>query len=307
MHRICTIGNLTIDDVILYDTHQMFLETSGGDALYGAIGARVWENTHVILMARAGKSYPASELARLDGYGIDASYLVRVDSNDIHDWALYEPGGGRQFINHLSSGTRYDLSITGQEIPIACMDADGYHLAAMPTDVQATVIERLCDLKGPIAWDPHVEYLEQPHFNKMAYKMLEGVDFFLPSKEEATALYGSNDMVAAARSFANAGASIVAIKMSTKGSLVYVKESDRFYRVPIYPANAVDPTGAGDSYCGGFVVGFLETGDPVHAACYGTVSSSYVVEYVGALNTFNADFSTAKERLEFVKNTVEII
>ncbi|MCA9947120.1 MAG: hypothetical protein KC449_26755, partial [Anaerolineales bacterium] len=44
-----------------------------------------------------------------------------------------------------------------------------------------------------------------------------------------------------------------------------------------------DVTGAGDSFCGGFMVGLAQTGDPAQAVAYGLVSASLVIEGYGAL------------------------
>lgn len=299
-HSICTFGNLTIDDIILYDARQMFLERCGGDALYAAIGARVW-GTDTTMVCRAGKSFPQAELEKIPGFGIKPC-LIRVACNDIRNWALYEPGGARQFINHISSGMNVDLSVWGDEIPGDCLAA-GYHVAPMPIRNQVSVIERLHGT-GLISLDPYIYSLSAPADRDLTYQVLKYVDLFLPSQEEAVALFQSDDIVAAARKFADAGAKVVAIKMSSRGSLLYVKATDEFFQIPVYPSAVVDPTGAGDSYCGGFLTGYLETGDPVAAACYGTVSASYVIEYVGALTTFDADFSTASDRRKMVLERV---
>jgi len=127
--------------------------------------------------------------------------------------------------------------------------------------------------------------------------MLPQVDLFLPSSVEAAILYGSNDLKAAARVFASLGAPVVCIKMGIEGSLLYLAEQDHFYHIPICRAETVDPTGAGDAFCGGFLAGLLHSGDPLSAACCGAVSASYVVQTVGALSVLEMDFSNRDERL----------
>ncbi len=237
------LGNLTIDDIVIYDTQQIFLSNCGGNALFAAIGARIWHNA-VGIIARAGRSYPETNIRQINKAGVK-THLTYVPFNDIHDWALYEAGGARQFVNHLSSGSHYEMSITGDEIPEPCLDAAGFHIAPMPTDIQATIVERVTSRNCVIALDPHVEYLSRPNFNQLAYDLLPKITMFLPSREEATALYGKDDPQAAARAFAEAGACIVAIKLSTEGSLVYMPAHQRMIHVPIFEVDTVDPTGAG--------------------------------------------------------------
>ena len=126
------------------------------------------------------------------------------------------------------------------------------------------------------------------------------VDFFLPSEIEARHLYGANAPEEAARAFTQLGPRAVVIKLGAGGSLVYDAVNHRVAHVPAYPAKACDPTGAGDSFCGGFLAGFLLTGDCVTAAQYGTVSASYTVEAVGALTTPQPLRADADARLQVV-------
>lgn len=303
--QITTIGNLTIDDIILFDEKKMYLESIGGNVLFSAIGARIW-GAEPTIHARIGRSFPEASIARLEKHGIEAD-LVAVAKNDIRDWALYEPGGGRQFINHLSSGSHYDMSITGSELNQSSLDTGGIHVASMPTDVQHSLLKAIQEQKGRstvVCLDPHVEYLEQEELNSLAFEMLKYVDVFLPSSEEVQKMFGSERLKEAARAFAEAGPEIVVIKKNVEGSLVYISQQDKFFDIPIFACEAIDPTGAGDSFCGGFLACFVETGDPVLSAACGTVSASYVVENVGALSTLNADFADKDRRLESVKQNI---
>jgi len=68
-----------------------------------------------------------------------------------------------------------------------------------------------------------------------------------------------------------------------------------------YPARVVDTTGAGDSFCGGFMVGLSETGNPVRAAMYGTVSASFAIEGYGALYALGAALAETQARLEHLE------
>jgi ribokinase len=305
-NTITTIGNLTIDDIILYDSKELFLEVIGGDALFSAIGTKIWDANPTIV-ARIGKNFPKSFAQQVHQIGIEPAFK-EVDFYDIRNWALYEPGGARQFINHLSSGTHYQMSITADELPQDCLKADGIHVAPMPTDIQFSIIERIHNNKNKnaiVSWDPNEYYLKQPSFNKMAYEMLEIVDLFLPSREEITAMCGAGDLLTTIKNLASKGPKAIAVKMSTEGTLVYSKEDQHFYHVPIYPSKTIDPTGAGDSFCGGFLASYIRNGDAVESACYGTVAASYVVECFGALNTMQSDLSEKEKRLEKVRRSIK--
>ena len=59
----------------------------------------------------------------------------------------------------------------------------------------------------------------------------------------------------------------------------------------------VDVTGAGDAFCGGFMIGLRQTGDPLRAVHYGLVSASLVIEGYGALYALSRGPKVAHERL----------
>jgi hypothetical protein len=75
--------------------------------------------------------------------------------------------------------------------------------------------------------------------------------------------------------------------------------------IPPYPACVIDPTGAGDSFCGGFAVGLTDTGDPIRAAQYGTVSASWVIQGYGALYALGSNREKAQARLPCLERLMQ--
>jgi sugar/nucleoside kinase (ribokinase family) len=66
----------------------------------------------------------------------------------------------------------------------------------------------------------------------------------------------------------------------------------------------LDPTGAGDSYCGGFLAGYKETYDPLQAALYGSISASLTTEGSGVFYALDALPGLARGRLEALKEGI---
>jgi ribokinase len=130
---------------------------------------------------------------------------------------------------------------------------------------------------------------------------------FLPSEQEVELLLGKCDAWQAAHRFAQAGPSVVVIKAGSMGSLVYDRHRTRRWVIPAYPTKVVDVTGAGDAYCGGFMVGYAETLDPVMAGCYGAVSASFVLEGYGALYALRYSRAQAEERLAALRPLVGLV
>jgi ribokinase len=140
-----------------------------------------------------------------------------------------------------------------------------------------------------------------PAFKDHVLSILRSVDVFLPSEQEVQLLLGGDSLWNAACCFAEAGPAVVVIKAGSKGSLVYDYHARTRHHIPPYPVDIVDVTGAGDAYCGGFMVGYQESGDPVVAACYGAVSASFVLEGFGALYALRFSRHQAEARLSYLR------
>ena len=94
------------------------------------------------------------------------------------------------------------------------------------------------------------------------------------------------------------------IKVGAQGSLLYQRDPLRRWHIPPYSTTVVDVTGTGDASCGGFMVDWDETGDPALAACYGAVSSSFVLQGFGALYATQFSRADAQPRLEEMRGRV---
>ncbi len=287
------LGNLTIDDVVLPDgTTAMGL--CGGNAVYAALGAALWRS-RVALGARIGPDFPQTHLERLERAGLELG-LVHVTVPCIHNWALYEPDDVRRFVNWVGSGSHADQSIRPDDLPAAIVGADACHVAPMPLWIQAELVQHLRrEGVNVISLDPHDEYVTGHEEELLA--LIRDVDLFLPSRTEARLLYGRDDPEAAVRAFAAAGPRVVAIKLGPEGSVVCGPDGVD-HHVPAMPVRVVDPTGAGDAYCGGFLAAYCNRPDAVVAAFYGAVSASFAIERRGAVALIDIDPAEARGRLE---------
>jgi sugar/nucleoside kinase (ribokinase family) len=113
--------------------------------------------------------------------------------------------------------------------------------------------------------------------------VLQGVKIFIPSEEEMRSLFWgeTNDLWEMMQKISDYGPQIVVIKRGGMGQIVLDVENKKRYEVPAYPSRMEDPTGAGDAFCGGFLVGYQKTKDPLMAALYGSVSASLKIEGSG--------------------------
>jgi sugar/nucleoside kinase (ribokinase family) len=115
--------------------------------------------------------------------------------------------------------------------------------------------------------------------------VLEKVDVFFANDEEVKMLTGELNLITAGKRLLDKGPSLVVIKKGEHGAIFIA--GDFVIIVPAYPSEKViDPTGAGDSFGGGFL-GYLDKvdsyseGDFRKAAVYGSVLASFTIEQFG--------------------------
>lgn len=296
MVELVTIGYLTLDDLVLRDG-RVLRDTLGGGALFSAVGAQLWGGT-VGISACTGRDYPAAYRRRLEAAGLDLAGVRVGPARSLRLWLLEEDAVRKQQLPKLSSGQLEQMDAGRGALPSAYREARGFHVATSLPAAQALAV-RAIRAAAPgtiISLDLWVE----PFFDPAAYRdptFLAEVDAFLPSDKEVEALWGGDDLVGVARRLARLGPATVAIKRGERGSLIYDRGRDTFWTVPAVPVRAVDTTGAGDAFCGGFLAGMVATGDPLEAALRGTVSASFAVEEYGAQAGMGADAAEARCRL----------
>ena len=280
------LGNLTIDDVVRSDgTTAMGL--CGGNAVYAALGARLWSD-RVSIAARLGRDFPRQYLAELKGAGIELE-LTPVATRAMRNWALYESDERRRFVAHLDGGTHEEQALALSEVPAAAFEARMWHVAPLPPRSQGDLVRHA---PSRVTLDPHDDYLTSE--SKALLELLPLIDAFIPSRQEAALLYGRDEPEAAAREMGKAGARVVVIKLGREGSLVY--EHDQMWHVPSLDVKTVDPTGAGDAYCGAFAAVYAKSPDALEAARRATVAASFVVERQGATAILPLDPDLAERR-----------
>jgi sugar/nucleoside kinase (ribokinase family) len=92
--------------------------------------------------------------------------------------------------------------------------------------------------------------------------------------------------------------------MGEDGSVVQETTGER-WRVPAVPTDVVDVTGAGNAYCGGYLVALGEGLDAVEAGLRATVSASFAVEQFGVPQFDEGTVSRARGRLAWARQRVE--
>lgn len=312
--RMLTLGQVTLDDIVTPGgtTH---LRTLGGNALYSAMGAALWLGVRrVAPVCRIGRGFDPS-LLRGVSRRLDLRGVRSVASDHVRSWLLYEPDGRRRHLGRnaalldhppvtVPSFAAYHrayrrlmrgITPAARDIPKPLSTAEAVHLAPQLSQrhlANATALRRRFPL---LSLDPSPEDMEPPTLRRL----LPLVDFFLPSREEITAQQRKWDHARLVRRWTAWGARAVCIKLGAEGCLVAA--GGHLTRLPAVRTRAVELTGAGDAFCGGFLAGYLLTRDAVEAAMRGVVSASFAVEGVGLQGLLRASSRVAGERLAHVR------
>lgn len=299
----------------------------GGNALYSAVGAALWRD-EVALWSKIGDNYPAKRLETLAQFGLNVTGLVRVPGQHDHrTFYAYLAGGQRDdtepekhfsrightfpaelrgYVHSTPGQSEPDhfepLALRPADWPSGFVSVDAVHLAPLPLSCHLAVLPEL--RRRPIRWitvDPGERYM-LPHLQNHIRSFLPLVDAFLPSEQEVRSLFGpAIDLEDAAQRLLDWGAPLVVVKRGAKGVMIAAQDMPGLTRLAPYHSPGdeaiVDVTGAGDAFCGGFVVGLIRTGDPLRAGRYGLVSASIVIEGYGATYGLHIPRVTAEERL----------
>ncbi len=316
------IGSLALNDTVYADGRTSMADP-GGNALYAAVGANLWSD-QVGIVAVVGYDWPATYTETLSQSSIDTSGLTNKDDETLRAWTIYEVSGYRRYFsrntevvlltpspfsstpltapeaaNYSQAARRVHLrnSPLPQELPAYLWNVDAIHICPMRLETTLIWLDYLQDKPDIFV---SVDILPYPLHGNLddprLLKLLSRADAFMPSEAEAESLMPGHEAEIFCREIAARGSKIVVIKQGDHGAALYDREHDFFCQIQPYLAEVDDLTGAGDSFCGGFAVGYLESNNVLEAGFYGTVSASFIIEGFGGLHALKINRVQAKQR-----------
>ncbi|MGW0632281.1 carbohydrate kinase family protein [Streptomyces sp. NPDC001984] len=257
--ELVCIGNLTVDESVQPDGTRT--EALGGDAVFAALAARL-AGCRAGWLAPVGTDLPGALIARLDAAGLSLDQ-PRRELPTVRNVVRYAADGSRSWSLVLGEDHFDRMSVYPADVPAAVLAARGLLVLAMSLGAQLTLTPWLRrNSTATVYLDLQEDYLAG-HEAELV-DLVGRCDVFLPSESEATHLAGLDDPVAAARYFAGLGPRVVVVKLAERGCVVV--EDGVVTEVPAEVVEPVDPTGAGDTFCGAFAAVHLATGDAVAAA-----------------------------------------
>jgi len=262
----------------------------GGAAVHFSLASSFLAETRVV--GPVGDDFSEEEYAVLRNRGVVTDDIEHVPGGKTFFWA----GRYERDVN-IRHTLQTDLNVFETfepKLSQASQDADVLFLANIQPDLQRAVREQ-CTGARFVALDTMNLWIDIAR--ESLVKTISGVDCLIVNDGEAKQLTDEPNLVRAAQKIMEMGPRVVVVKFGEYGASMYTK--DGVFGIPAYPtADVVDPTGAGDTFAGGFV-GYVaahadeEITDELlrRAMAYGTALASFNVEAFGTerMQTLTAD------------------
>jgi sugar/nucleoside kinase (ribokinase family) len=273
--NILVVGSVFFDAI--ETPHGRAERALGGAATYFSVAASYF--TTVRMVATVGEDFPAADMDFLARRGIDLSGLqVRPGRTGYWSGRYHEDMNQRDTLD-LQLGVFADFR---PQLPATHRDAQYVFLANIDPKLQAMVLDQL-SAPGVVGCDTMNHWISESRGDLEA--LLGRVGILVINDEEARLLSGERNVVRAARRLLAMGPHRVLIKRGEYGVIQFSANS--VFAVPAFPLEEVfDPTGAGDTFAGGFMGQLARSGDTSEgglrrAIVYGSVMASFVVEDFG--------------------------
>lgn len=272
---LLTVGTVAFDDIKTPHGHAE--RTIGGAATYISLSAANFTQP-IQLVSVIGNDFPKEVLQDMKGRGIDLEGLQIMQDQKSFFWA----GEYSADLNSRETLTT-ELNVLEDFDPILPKEYKSstyVMLGNLSPQVQSRVLDQL---EAPmfVAMDTMNFWMDIAWDDLM--KVIPRVDALLINDEEARQMSGEHALAVAAKKIMALGPRFLVIKKGENGALLF-HEDDQMFFAPALPLMQVkDPTGAGDTFAGGFMGYLAKTADlsfdnMKRAVIYGSAMASFCVE-----------------------------
>ena len=302
MSKLLIVGTVAFDAI-----ETPFGKTDkilGGSAPYIGLSASQF-NVNSAIVSVVGGDFPDKHLDLLRHHNIDISAVEIIPSGKTFFWS------GRY---HNDMNTRDTLSTElnvlsdfQPVVPTNFKDANVIVLGNLHPLVQLSVLDQTTNEDALVILDTMNFWMDNTLEDLM--QVIKRVDVITINDEEARQLSKESSLVVAARKIQEMGPKYVVIKKGEHGALLFNQENVFF--APALPLEEVfDPTGAGDTFAGGFAGFLTKTNDfsfenMKKAVIYGSALASFCVEKFGTERMYNLEAKEVFRRLQLFKNLTQ--
>jgi sugar/nucleoside kinase (ribokinase family) len=277
-------------------------EVLGGSATFFSYAASFF--TTVRLVAVVGADFPRAHLDLLAGRGVDLGGLQTAPGATFR-WAGeygYDLSEARTLDTRLGVFADFRPSV-----PPHFGATPFVFLANIDPELQLDVLRRV-ERPRLVALDTMNFWIQGKR--EALLRVIQEVDVLVVNDAEARMLTEEPNLVRAARRIIGSGPRTVVVKRGEYGALMATE--DRFFFVPAYPLDAVfDPTGAGDTFAGGFMGALARAGrvdGPAlrRAIVYGSVMASFTVEDFSLNRLVRVDVAEIEARYRVFREMMHV-
>jgi sugar/nucleoside kinase (ribokinase family) len=275
---VTVVGSLAFDAVKTpFGSRDRML---GGAATHFSLAASFFDEVRPV--GPVGDDFGPEELDVLHARGVLTDDIEHIPGGKTFFWA-----GEYTHNLNVRETLATDLNVFEDfqpKLSAAAQDCDVLFLANIQPDLQFDV-RRQCERARFVAMDSMNYWIESAR--ESVERTIRAVDCVILNDEELEQLTGAPNTPSAAKELLGWGLKAVVCKNGKYGAALY--SEDGFFAIPAYPlAEVIDPTGAGDSFAGGFV-GYIaaQVDEPIghdllaRAMAYGTALASFNVEEFG--------------------------
>jgi len=291
--KIVVVGSIAYDAV---ETPAGKRESQlGGSACFFSTSASYF--TEVGIIGVVGNDFAPSDRSTLERHGIDTTGLVEVDGKTFR-WT-------GEYMDDINTAVTLDtqLNVFGDFEPTLTeshANAPYLFLANIDPNIQLKVLDAMISRPKWVASDTMNLWINIAR--PTLIDLISKVDMLIINEDEAKQLTGQNNLPNAAKAVMNLGPKSTVVKRGEYGASLFGKTFS--FAAPAYPLERViDPTGAGDSFAGGFM-GYLASVENIDeeslrtATIYGSTMASFAVEDFGLERIKNLTKSDISERFQ---------
>lgn len=274
---ILAVGTVALDDI--ETPFGAETDVLGGSAMYTTLAARYFADP-VRLVAVVGRDFPEAYLQTLRDGKVDLEGLAVDPEGETFAWSgryHYDLNDRDTLFTHLNVLETFD-----PVIPESYLDSRIVCLGNLEPGIQRRVLDQV-DAPDLVICDTMNFWID--HTLDSLLETLKVVDCLIINDAEARQLAEEPNLVIAARKIRTMGPRILVIKKGEHGAMLFM--DDTIFVAPAFPLEDIqDPTGAGDTFMGGFA-GYLAREGRLDAEClkraviFGSAMASFVVERFG--------------------------
>jgi sugar/nucleoside kinase (ribokinase family) len=292
MNKILVVGSIGYDTIAA--PRGRVENVLGGSANYFSLAASLYSPVNVVGVV--GDDYKDADLQILRSRKVDLSGL-KIEAGETFRWS-------GSYVEDLNEAVTLKTELNvfrnfNPQLPEPYKTSEFVFLANIDPILQMSVLDQVKNPKW-IGLDTMNYWIDSKAEDLK--KVLKRVNVFLLNETEALKLAETDNIVVATKKLIDMGPQVVVVKRGEYGFFMY--SQGRYFVLPAFPvADVVDPTGAGDSFAGGFFGYLSRNGDPhdyrsLQEACvHGSVIASFSVQDFSVKSLLGLDWAKVEDRM----------